>query len=161
MSRLFSRKTKNGDDGDQTNDTTSTFRAKKRSIFSPDSVRNKVLTEGRSARNLVTWSVPVSTNESKPRSKRKKPRKFGELQTLERVGVVTPAVMVTYSGPAEAVKRTGGGGGGGDAVRLSRDLKARYWSYLFDNLQRAVDEIYATCEMDVSVVECKVWSMHN
>ena len=36
------------------------------------------------------------------------------------------------------------------------DLRARYWSYLFDNLKRAVDEIYSTCETDESTVECEV-----
>lgn len=36
------------------------------------------------------------------------------------------------------------------------DLRARYWKFLFDNLQRAVDAIYETCEQDESVVECKV-----
>lgn len=35
------------------------------------------------------------------------------------------------------------------------DLRARYWAFLFENLHRAVDEIYQTCEMDESVVECK------
>ncbi|MGH0153040.1 UNVERIFIED_CONTAM: hypothetical protein FKN15_050050 [Acipenser sinensis] len=35
------------------------------------------------------------------------------------------------------------------------DLRARYWAVLFDNLRRAVDEIYVTCESDQSVVECK------
>ena len=35
-------------------------------------------------------------------------------------------------------------------------LRARYWSYLFDNLQRAVDEIYKTCDNDESTVECEV-----
>jgi len=37
-----------------------------------------------------------------------------------------------------------------------KDLRARYWAYLFENLHRAVDEIYLTCEADESVVECKV-----
>ena len=36
------------------------------------------------------------------------------------------------------------------------DFRARYWSYLFDNLHRAVDEIYCTCEADESVIECQV-----
>ena len=39
-----------------------------------------------------------------------------------------------------------------------KDLRARYWAFLFDNLKRAVDEIYQTCEADESVVECKVCS---
>jgi len=37
-----------------------------------------------------------------------------------------------------------------------KDLRARYWAFLFENLHRAVDEIYVTCEADESVVECKV-----
>lgn len=36
------------------------------------------------------------------------------------------------------------------------DLRARYWAFLFENLRRAVDEIYVTCESDQSVLECKV-----
>ena len=36
------------------------------------------------------------------------------------------------------------------------DMQARYWSYLFDNLHRAVDEIYCTCEADESIIECQV-----
>ena len=35
------------------------------------------------------------------------------------------------------------------------DLRCRYWAFLFDNLNRAVDEIYQNCENDESIVECK------
>ncbi|XP_037082279.1 LOW QUALITY PROTEIN: S phase cyclin A-associated protein in the endoplasmic reticulum-like [Pollicipes pollicipes] len=37
----------------------------------------------------------------------------------------------------------------------AKGLHARYWSFLFENLRRAVDEIYQTCETDDSVLECK------
>jgi hypothetical protein len=40
--------------------------------------------------------------------------------------------------------------------KVATDLRARYWKFLFDNFQRAVDSIYQTCEQDESVVECKV-----
>lgn len=36
-----------------------------------------------------------------------------------------------------------------------KDLRARYWTFLFENLHRAVDEIYQTCEMDESIIESK------
>lgn len=39
--------------------------------------------------------------------------------------------------------------------RKSSDVRARYWAFLFDNLRRAVDEIYQTCEQDESALECK------
>ena len=45
---------------------------------------------------------------------------------------------------------------GSSASSRKSDLRARYWCYLFDNLKRAVDEIYCTCESDESTVECQV-----
>jgi hypothetical protein len=59
-----------------------------------------------------------------------------------------------------------GGVGSGDVCANSsvnttnnnknQDIRARYWAYLFDNLKRAVDEIYQTCENDEEISECKV-----
>lgn len=34
-------------------------------------------------------------------------------------------------------------------------MQARYWAFLFGNLQRAVDAIYQTCEEDENILECK------
>ena len=44
----------------------------------------------------------------------------------------------------------------GRPAARKEDQQARYWSYLFDNLHRVVDEIYCTCEADQSVIECEV-----
>lgn len=44
----------------------------------------------------------------------------------------------------------------GSHANRKTDMRARYWAFLFDNLKRAVDEIYQTCESDESVNECKV-----
>ena len=43
-----------------------------------------------------------------------------------------------------------------DSGSKKPDRRARFWKFLFDNLQRAVDAIYETCEQDESEVECKV-----
>lgn len=64
-------------------------------------------------------------------------------------------------------RNKGRGGGGSDLpiqdsdssyktkLRM-RDFRARYWSYLFENFHRAVDEIYCVCETDESKLECQV-----
>ena len=50
--------------------------------------------------------------------------------------------------------RQGIRGHGGRAKKENQ--QARYWSYLFDNLHRVVDEIFCTCEADRSIIECQV-----
>ncbi|XP_077988787.1 S phase cyclin A-associated protein in the endoplasmic reticulum-like [Glandiceps talaboti] len=112
-----------------------------------DRVRKLVEQEGRTARNLVAWSVPFddsddsdgqvkvkSPRKPKPRStQRSSERKLSKSSQDGSVGKV--------SSPTKPAKKI--------------DLRARYWAFLFDNLQRAVDEIYQTCEADESIVECK------
>ena len=44
-----------------------------------------------------------------------------------------------------------------DGVERKQEIyRARYWAHLFANLRQTVDLIYATCQSDSSVVECKV-----
>ena len=38
----------------------------------------------------------------------------------------------------------------------TQDARARYWRLLFDNLKRAVGDIYSMCESDGDIAECKV-----
>uniref|UniRef100_A0A8C1U152 S-phase cyclin A-associated protein in the ER n=1 Tax=Cyprinus carpio TaxID=7962 RepID=A0A8C1U152_CYPCA len=87
---------------------------------SHDKVRKIVAEEGRAARNLIAWSVPVESKEEEVNGK--------------------------WSSFAQ--------------INVSRSFEtcnhiSRYWAFLFDNLRRAVDEIYVTCESDQSVVECR------
>jgi len=37
-----------------------------------------------------------------------------------------------------------------------KDPRACYWVFMFEQLQRVVDELYETCQADESVDECKV-----
>uniref|UniRef100_A0A8C9TZP1 S-phase cyclin A-associated protein in the ER n=1 Tax=Scleropages formosus TaxID=113540 RepID=A0A8C9TZP1_SCLFO len=124
---------------------------------SHDKVRRIVAEEGRAARNLIAWSVPLESKEEegKPKSH----------------AASNPRAQRINSGLNRSKKRNAGldakpvGGAMLDKAaeksptkaRPPRkvDLRARYWAFLFDNLRRAVDEIYVTCEWDQSVVECK------
>jgi hypothetical protein len=38
----------------------------------------------------------------------------------------------------------------------SSDIRIRYWAYLFENLKRAIDEIYKTCEKEFSTSETQL-----
>ncbi|XP_063053955.1 S phase cyclin A-associated protein in the endoplasmic reticulum [Engraulis encrasicolus] len=119
---------------------------------SHDKVRKIVAEEGRAARNLIAWSVPLENKEEEGKSKH-------QTNSSARSQRINP-------GQHRNKKQGGGGGGLPDKgppeksptkTRQPRkvDLRARYWAFLFDNLRRAVDEIYVTCESDQSVVECR------
>ncbi|XP_040199050.1 S phase cyclin A-associated protein in the endoplasmic reticulum isoform X3 [Rana temporaria] len=121
---------------------------------SHDKVRKIVAEEGRTARNLIAWSVPLESKEGEGKSKwpcgkpkrgthgtHKPSKQNNSLHCKLSAG--STADKIHDKSPTK--------------TRLPRkvDLRARYWAFLFDNLRRAVDEIYVTCESDQSVVECK------
>ncbi|XP_062403053.1 S phase cyclin A-associated protein in the endoplasmic reticulum isoform X2 [Sardina pilchardus] len=118
---------------------------------SHDKVRKIVAEEGRAARNLIAWSVPLENKEEEGKSK-----------TQTNSNARTQRLI---TGQHRNKKQGSGGGalpekGSEKSPTKARqprkvDLRARYWAFLFDNLRRAVDEIYVTCESDQSVVECK------
>ncbi|XP_037109118.1 S phase cyclin A-associated protein in the endoplasmic reticulum isoform X3 [Syngnathus acus] len=124
---------------------------------SHDKVRKIVAEEGRAARNLIAWSVPLENKEEEAKSKShfaggaRAPRTHSGQQRNKRqnAGVESKSTAGALLDKAAEKSPT--------KSRQPRkvDLRARYWAFLFDNLRRAVDEIYVTCESDQSVVECK------
>ncbi|KAF7660967.1 hypothetical protein LDENG_00270730 [Lucifuga dentata] len=122
---------------------------------SHDKVRKIVAAEGRAARNLITWNVPLENKEEEAKSKNntsitsRGQRINSGLQRNKKqnAGGENKCGALLDKGPEKSPTK----------ARQPRkvDLRARYWAFLFDNLRRAVDEIYVTCESDQSVVECK------
>ncbi|XP_077423470.1 S phase cyclin A-associated protein in the endoplasmic reticulum isoform X4 [Vanacampus margaritifer] len=124
---------------------------------SHDKVRKIVAEEGRAARNLIAWSVPLENKEEEAKSKSQSAGSTRTQRThsgqqrnkKQNTGVESKSTAGALLDKAPEKSPT--------KARQPRkvDLRARYWAFLFDNLRRAVDEIYVTCESDQSVVECK------
>ncbi|XP_067871611.1 S phase cyclin A-associated protein in the endoplasmic reticulum isoform X2 [Heterodontus francisci] len=128
---------------------------------SHDKVRKIVAQEGRAARNLIAWSVPLESKDEDGKSKTHISGKTRETVKSQR-SVLASQRVIKQAGSTE--KSSLSTVGEKNTVEKSPtkgrqprkiDLRARYWAFLFDNLRRAVDEIYVTCESDQSVVECK------
>ncbi|XP_061856197.1 S phase cyclin A-associated protein in the endoplasmic reticulum isoform X2 [Colius striatus] len=122
---------------------------------SHDKVRKIVAEEGRTARNLIAWSVPLENKEDDGKSKwqaggKTKRVTQGTHKTAKQSTTIDCKLTSAATGDKNFDKSP-------TKTRQPRkvDLRARYWAFLFDNLRRAVDEIYVTCESDQSVVECK------
>ncbi|XP_078316158.1 S phase cyclin A-associated protein in the endoplasmic reticulum-like isoform X2 [Crassostrea virginica] len=111
-----------------------------------DHIRKIVQEEGRTARNLVLYNVPVRQNTE---SSYKKPLKDQTSQKNFRAK--SRSVSESDSKSLHDLTKSPKS----DSGARKADRRARYWKFLFDNLQRAVDAIYDTCETDESVVECK------
>ncbi|XP_023568444.1 S phase cyclin A-associated protein in the endoplasmic reticulum isoform X2 [Octodon degus] len=121
---------------------------------SHDKVRRIVAEEGRTARNLIAWSVPLESkdDDGKPKCQtggKSKRTTHGAHKTAKQ-NTTVDCKITSVAGDKNFDKSP-------TKSRHPRkiDLRARYWAFLFDNLRRAVDEIYETCESDQSVVECK------
>lgn len=111
-----------------------------------DHVRKIVQEEGRTARNLVLYNVPVRQHTE---SSYKKPLKDQTPQ--KNFQAKSRSVSESDSKSLHDLTKSPKS----DSGARKADRRARYWKFLFDNLQRAVDAIYDTCETDESVVECK------
>ncbi|CAJ1056719.1 S phase cyclin A-associated protein in the endoplasmic reticulum isoform X3 [Xyrichtys novacula] len=143
--------------GKSKNATISALKASFQRSNSLDKVRKIVAEEGRAARNLIAWSVPLENKEEEAKSKsnssgssRAQRINSGQQRNKKQnagVEIKNSAGALLDKGPEKSPTKT----------RQPRkvDLRARYWAFLFDNLRRAVDEIYVTCESDQSVVECR------
>uniref|UniRef100_A0A8C5GSD9 C2H2-type domain-containing protein n=1 Tax=Gouania willdenowi TaxID=441366 RepID=A0A8C5GSD9_GOUWI len=116
---------------------------------SHDKVRKIVAEEGRAARNLIAWSNTLKLFFHKCVFFFFFPYSLVHAPSPQNTGVENKNSSGTLldKGPEKSPTKT----------RQPRkvDLRARYWAFLFDNLRRAVDEIYVTCESDQSVLECK------
>ncbi|XP_078388441.1 S phase cyclin A-associated protein in the endoplasmic reticulum isoform X3 [Cetorhinus maximus] len=128
---------------------------------SHDKVRKIVAQEGRAARNLIAWSVPLENKDDDGKSKTHISGKAREAVKSQRSALASQRVIKQAASTEKSSLSTVGEK---NTVEKSPtkgrqprkiDLRARYWAFLFDNLRRAVDEIYVTCESDQSVVECK------
>ncbi|XP_055477901.1 S phase cyclin A-associated protein in the endoplasmic reticulum isoform X1 [Psammomys obesus] len=121
---------------------------------SHDKVRRIVAEEGRTARNLIAWSVPLESkdDDGKPKCQTggKSKRTIQGTHKTTKQNTAVECKITSTAGEKHFDKSP-------TKARHPRkiDLRARYWAFLFDNLRRAVDEIYVTCESDQSVVECK------
>ncbi|XP_076294606.1 short spindle 3 isoform X3 [Lasioglossum baleicum] len=102
-------------------------------------VRLLIQEEGRAARNLIAFNVPVGTSNSE-KVTRKPPSvpRISQSSTTKRSMKPTTRVRSASTGRDK-----------------KSELQARYWAFLFGNLQRAVDGIYQTCEEDENISECK------
>ncbi|KOX69094.1 S phase cyclin A-associated protein in the endoplasmic reticulum [Melipona quadrifasciata] len=101
-------------------------------------VRLLIQEEGRAARNLIAFNVPVGTNSTE-----KVTKKPPSVPRISQTNTTKRSMKPTRVRSAST---------GRDK---KSELQARYWAFLFGNLQRAVDGIYQTCEEDENISECK------
>lgn len=104
-----------------------------------EDVRLLIQEEGRAARNLIAFNVPVGTNNS---------------EKITRKPPSVPRATLSSS-TKRSVKSNARVRSASTGRDKKSELHARYWAFLFGNLQRAIDGIYQTCEEDENISECK------
>ncbi|BFZ01533.1 hypothetical protein BsWGS_04572 [Bradybaena similaris] len=119
-----------------------------------DQIRKIVQEEGRTARNLVQYNVPVSESAADG-SGNLAGLKASRSSSLQKRSSSRSKSHRTPPPGSRARHRSLSEMAISPRSDKKNDLRARYWKYMFDNFQRAVDSIYQTCEQDESVVECK------
>uniref|UniRef100_A0A3Q3VZ53 U1-type domain-containing protein n=1 Tax=Mola mola TaxID=94237 RepID=A0A3Q3VZ53_MOLML len=116
---------------------------------SHDKVRKIVAEEGRAARNLIAWSVPLENREEEAKSKSNSSgsSKTQRINSGQQKNKKQNAGLES-KGTAGALLDKGPDKSPTKARQPRKvDLRARYWAFLFDNLRRAVDEIYEVLMM--------------
>lgn len=117
-----------------------------------DSIRKIVQEEGRTARNLVQYSVPLLESQGDGPVVPRLPlnaKRTGSSSRSNSHRTPPPGSRFRHRSLSNMTKSPR------SEFDTKNDLRARYWKYMFDNFQRAVDSIYQTCEQDESVLECK------
>ncbi|KAK3887185.1 hypothetical protein Pcinc_008710, partial [Petrolisthes cinctipes] len=112
-------------------------------------VKARLQEEGREARNLVAYSLPLQDHKHNAESM---VRQREAKQQQQQQQLTNESTTTTTRRPSKQEKRPRSASAGRDP---QASLRARHWGFLFRNLQQAVDEIYQTCEDDESIVECK------
>ncbi|GAA6100320.1 S phase cyclin A-associated protein in the endoplasmic reticulum isoform X3, partial [Tachysurus ichikawai] len=124
---------------------------------SHDKVRKIVAEEGRAARNLIAWSVPLENKEEegKSRAHNNSNARAQRINSGQHRNKKQPVRLDCKAASGSMLEKRPEKSPTKARQPRKVDLRARYWAFLFDNLRRAVDEIYVMCESDQSVVECK------
>ncbi|KAK4288664.1 hypothetical protein Pmani_038315 [Petrolisthes manimaculis] len=114
-------------------------------------VKARLQEEGREARNLVAYSLPLLDHRYNVETVVRQ-REAKQQQQQQQITTNETTTTTTTRRASKPEKRPRSASAGRDP---QASIRARHWGFLFRNLQQAVDEIYQTCEDDESIVECK------
>eukprot|EP00039_Didymoeca_costata_P014495 m.234667 g.234667 ORF g.234667 m.234667 type:complete len:1143 (+) comp16037_c0_seq24:128-3556(+) len=112
--------------------------------------------EGRTARNIVSWSVPPEDSAGWFTVHRRKKK-----HTKEGTGEKGKKARHVRRRKEPGQKRKGsksnssGGNGSPGSPRVRVDARTRFWRTMLDNLHRSIDELYAVCEHGENELECE------